>query len=251
MPFWSYFCVAADLMMSRQHPEWLVPGSQSGSYGHGGLFGPETPRTELLCQRIGEFLGRYPVDWLLLDWFVYGSLKPDEALVQPAEFVKRPFAEILGRPIPVDAHAITPEEHLEYKRVTLARQFRALRDAVRQASPKTKILFNVPYHKPDEALWRGHTMLRESDGLFAESSDEVVSWLLKVRQPSQRVMTTIIGRGGGLSVPGTWRKWYEQGCDFFGYAWGAPPDFRPVPVYHKEMAIVRSAFAEIAAKERQ
>ena len=48
-----------------------------------------------------------------------------------------------------------------------------------------------------------HPMLKESDGLFAESSDDVVGWLLEVRQPSQRVMTTIIGRSGGLSDPNT------------------------------------------------
>jgi hypothetical protein len=246
LPFWSYFCVAGDLMMSREHPEWLVPGSQAESYGHGGFFGPETPRTKLLCARIREVLSQYPVDWLLLDWFVYGTLKPDEALVQPAEFVKQPFQELLGRPMPGRANEITPKEHLEYKRSVLARQFRALRDAVRETSPRTKVIFNVPYHKPNEALWREHPMLLESDGLFAESSDDVVGWLLSVRKPQQRVMTTIIGRGGGLSVPGTWRKWHERGCDFFGYAWGAPPDFRPVPMYHKEMEVVRAAFAEIA-----
>lgn len=249
MPTWSYFCVGADLMMAREHPEWLVPGSIAESYGHAGFFGPETPRTNLLCDRVHEFLRQYPVDWLLLDWFAYGSLNPDAALVQPAEFVKKPFQEILGRPMPANVQEITLAEHLEYKRVTLARQFRTLRDAVKQTSPNTKIIFNVPYHKADEALWRDHPMLAESDGLFAESSDEVVGWLLNVRKPSQRVMTTIIGRSGGLSDPNTWRKWYERGCDFFGYAWGTPPTFQPVPMYHEEMKIVKAAFAEIARKE--
>ena len=245
MPFWSYFCVSADLFQSRKHPEWIVPGSAPNSYGHGGLFGPETPHTQVVCARLREFLKDYPVDWLLLDWFVYGSLKPDEALVQPAEFVKQPFQEIIGRPMPSEAKDITPEEHLKYKRVTLERQFRALKQAVQETSPNTKIIFNVPFHKANEALWRDHPMLAESDGLFAESSDEVVGWLLKVRKPGQRVMTTIIGRGKGVTDPSSWRKWYDQGCDFFGYAWGTPPSFLPIPMYDEELKVVKTAFAEM------
>ncbi|MGA2617094.1 MAG: hypothetical protein ABSF26_05740 [Thermoguttaceae bacterium] len=245
MPVWSYFCVSADLFQSREHPEWIVPGSAPGSYGHGGLFGPETPHTALVCARLREFLKDYPVDWLLLDWFVYGSLKPNEARVQPAGFVKQPFQEILGRPMPSKASDITPEEHLKYKRVTLERQFRALKQAVRETSPKTKIIFNVPFQKADEALWRDHPMLAESDGLFAESSDDVVGWLLRVRKPGQRVMTTIIGRGKGVTDPGSWRKWYDQGCDFFGYAWGTPPSFHPISIYDEELKVVKAAFAEI------
>jgi hypothetical protein len=245
MPVWSYFCVSADWFSSRQHPEWIVPGSESGSCGHGGFFGPETPHTQLVCARIREFLKEYPVDWLLLDWFVYGSLTPDEYQVQPAEFAKQPFQEIIGRPMPAKAADITPEENLKYKRVTLERQFRALREAVRETSPKTKIIFNVPFQRADEALWRGHVMLAESDGLFAESSDEVAGWLLRVRRPAQHVMTTIIGRGKGVTDPGSWKKWHDQGCDFFGYAWGTPPSFLPTARYDEELKVVRAAFAEM------
>ena len=42
--------------------------------------------------------------------------------------------------------------------------------------------------------------------------------------------------------PNSWRTWYERGCDFFGYAWGTPPDFRPLPLYDRELAITRAAF---------
>ena len=56
LPVWSYYCVAADLFQSREHPEWIVPGSVPGSYGHGGFFGPETPHTALVCARLREFL---------------------------------------------------------------------------------------------------------------------------------------------------------------------------------------------------
>jgi hypothetical protein len=245
LPVWSYYCVSADLFQSREHPEWIVPGSIPESYGHGGFFGPETPHAELVCARLREFLKDYPVDWLLLDWFVYGSLKPDEALVQPAEFVKQPFQEIIGRPLPAKPADITPAEHLKYKRVILERQFRALQQAVRESSPHTKIIFNVPFHRADEVLWRDHPMLAESDGLFAESSDEVVGWLLRVRKPGQRVMTTIIGRGKGVTDPGSWKKWYDQGCDFFGYAWGTPPSFLPTAMYCEELKVVKAAFAEM------
>ena len=107
--------------------------------------------------------------------------------------------------------------------------------------------FNVPYHRAKEELWVDHPMLKGSDGLFAESSDDVVGWLLEVRKPWQRVMTTIIGRGGGLSDPNTWERWYRRGCDFFGYAWGTPPDFRPIALYEKklEMLSKNAAFGMI------
>ena len=35
-------------------------------------------------------------------------------------------------------------------------------------------------------------------------------------------------------------------CDFFGYAWGTPPDFRPYPRYDAELRIVREAYREMA-----
>ncbi len=81
--------------------------------------------------------------------------------------------------------------------------------------------------------------------LVAESTDEIVDWLLSIHRPGQRVMTTIIGRGGGLSQPDTWRKWHDAGCDFFGYAWGTPPDFRPHPSYAAELLITRRAYGEM------
>ena len=242
MPVWSYFTVGADLLMSKEHPEWIVPGSQ-GKMGHGGFFGPETPRTEELCARIREFLAVYPVDWLLLDWFVYGDLVRNGGAVQPAEFVKEPFARIIGRPMPATAAEITAEENLKYKRTVLAEQFQALKAAVKETSPKTKLIFNVPYWGGGEELWTDHPMLAESDGLFAESTDSVVDWLLEIRKPNQRVMTTIIGLHHGRTDPKAWKKWHEKGCDFFGYAWGTPPDFRPVPSYDKDLKTVREAFA--------
>ena len=241
MPVWSYFTVGADLLMAKEHPEWIVPGTQR-KLGHGGFFGPETPRTEMLCARIREFLKQYPVDWLLLDWFVYGMLKPNGLPVQPAEFVKKPFARIIGRPMPAKAEEITAQENLKYKRTVLAEQFQAIKAAVKETSPKTKIIFNMPYRQVGEALWKDHPVMEESDGLFAESSNHIVDWLLKVRKPNQRVMTTIIGRSPSTTNPNTWKEWHAKGCDFFGYAWGTPPNFEPAPSYKKDLAVVREAF---------
>lgn len=244
LPFWSYFCVGIDLTLSTQRPNWVIPGSRvNAPYG---FFGPETPWTDLLCARVREFLRSYPADWLLFDWFVYGWLKPDYP-VQPADFVAKPFAEIIGRAMPARAEEITPAEGLAYKRQVLARQFRRLRDTVKEASPKTKIVFNVPYWAPAEPLWVDHPMLNESDGLFAECSrDDVVEWLLAIRQPGQRVMTTIIGRiDDGQCDPDSWRKWHQRGCDLFGYAWGEPPELKPHPAYDRDLEIVRRAFHEI------
>lgn len=251
MSIWSYFTVNADLLMAREHPEWIIPGSVERSHGHGGFFGPETPRTQLLVHRIREFLRLYPVDWLLLDWFAYGALIPNGGAVQPAAFVQGPFRRIIGRELPDRAEEITPEENLTYKRAVLAEQFAQLQAAVKETSPNTRLIFNVPYHRAQEELWVDHPMLKESDGLFAESSNEVVDWLLQVRQPAQRVMTTIIGRTDGVSDPNTWKKWYTRGCDFFGYAWGAPPSFRPLPVYEKELQITKQAFAAMSGAKCQ
>ena len=188
----------------------------------------------------------FPVDWMLLDWFVYGSLKPDEFHVQPAPFVERPFREILGRPMPAAAEEITAEESLRYKREVLARQFYRIRDAIKETSPGTRILFNVPYWKSAEAVWVDHPMLQESDALLAECTyPEVVEWLLSVRRPEQRVMTTILGRPDEATDPSSWRRWYEAGCDFFAYGSGTPPDFRPHPRYAGGLKIVREAFRKI------
>jgi hypothetical protein len=245
LPVWSYFCVGADLTLSNQRNHWVVPGSRDEA-AHGFL-APETEWTELLVARVEEFLGQFPVDWLLFDWFVYGGLRPNETRLSPAPFMVDPFRQICGRPLPRHAGEITDAEALAYKREVLAVQFRRLRDAVRATSPGTKILFNVPYWEPAEALWVDHPMLRESDGLFAECSrPEVMEWLLAVRRDDQRVMTTIVGRQQeGECDPSSWRRWYEAGCDFFGYAWGRPPDFRPHPRYDHDLATIRAAFEEM------
>ncbi len=245
MPFWSYFCVGADLIMSNLRDHWLVPGSRA--FMPHGFLAPESPWTDLLCARVEEFLRLYPVDTILFDWFVYGHLRPDQSKVQPAWFVEKPFEEIVGRPMPKTADEITPAENLLYKREVLARQFERIRQTVKRTSPATKIGFNVPYWEPDEAIWRGHPMLTGSDFLFAECSRaDVMDWLLASRKPSQRVMTTIIGRlDSGECDATSWRHWRDRGCDFFGYSWGTPPDFRPHPSYESQLAIVREAFAEM------
>jgi hypothetical protein len=244
VPFMSYFCVGADLIMSNLRDAWVVPTSRQEA-PHGFL-APESPWTDLLCARITEFLRQCPVDWLLFDWFVYGSLKPDAFRVQPAWYAEQPFQDIIGRPLPGDAAQITPGENLRYKREILARQFRRIRDAVHAASPATRIVFNVPYWLPREEIWAGHPMLAESDALLAEStSADVLDWLLDIRQPEQKVFTTVIGRMDGVCDPDSWRHWLDRGCDFMGYAWGTPPDFRPHPSYAQGLEIVRNAFRNI------
>lgn len=244
LPFHAYFCVGADLIMSNMRNSWLVPTSRNaGNYW--GYLAPESPWTDLLCARVTEFLRMYPVEWIVFDWFVYGSLHPNDFAVQPAWFVKAPFKEIIGRDMPPDAAQITPAESLQYKRAVLAKQFYRIKEAVHQASPGTRIYFNVPYRQPAEALWVDHPMVNESDMLLAESSDAVVPWLLRIRKPHQRVMTTVVGRQDGVSDPNTWKKWSEAGCDFFGYAWGTPPDFRPNPAYAAAVEVVRQAYHQM------
>jgi len=243
MPFNSYFCVGADYIMSNMRNSWVIPTSRK--YAPWGFLAPESPWTDLLCARVEEFLRTYPVDWILFDWFVYGNLESNNLPVQPAWFVKGPFKEIIGRDMPRDATGITPEENIKYKREVLARQFYRIQEAVHKSHRETKIYFNVPYRKPAEALWVDHPMLNESDMLFAESSDDVVPWLLSVRKPHQRVMTTIAGRPDGTCDPTTWKKWYEAGCDFDGYAWGTPPDFRPHRDAKAAVDMVRQAYHQM------
>lgn len=243
MPFHAYFCAGADLIMSNMRNSWVVPTSRNSAYW--GFLAPESPWTDLLCSRVEEFLRLYPVEWIVFDWFVYGSLQSNGLPVQPAWFVKAPFKQIIGRDMPEVAARITPEESLKYKREVLARQFYRIREAVHKGNPSTKIYFNVPYRKPAEELWANHPMLNESDMLLAESSDDVVPWLLSICKSHQRVMTTIVGRQDGVSNPDTWKRWFEAGCDFFGYAWGTPPDFRPHPDYLAGVEVVRKAYREM------
>ena len=242
MPFCSYISIAWDLTMSNLRNEWVIPTSRN--YNYWGNLAPESPWTDLVCARIEESLRLYPVEWILFDMWFYGIVHCNDFALQPAWFVKKPFKEIIGRDMPAEASEITPEESMKYKREVMARQFYRIREAVRKASPETKIGFNVPYEKPAEPIWKDHPMLNESDMLFAESSDEVVPWLLSIRKPHQRVMTTIIGKAGFCN-PSTWKRWYNAGCDFFGYAWGTPPDFRPHPSYAKDLEIVRRAYQEM------
>jgi hypothetical protein len=243
VPFWSYFSVSWDLIMRGLRTEWLFPSKLDGL-----CIAPETPWTDLLCERVREFLRGYPVDWILFDMFLYGNEHINEFPVEPAPFVEKPFEEIIGRPMPEKAEDITPEESLAYKREIMARQFYRLRDAVKETSPGTKILFNVPYLSNVQPVWQDHPMMNESDGLFAEvTKPDVLEWLLDVRKPHQRVMTTIIGMGENreLCDPSLWRRWYDEGCDFFGYAWGTPPNFRPHAYHAESLKITRAAFQEI------
>jgi hypothetical protein len=242
LPFSGYFGVNGDLITSNLRNEWTVPTSRNRMQQ--GLLAPESPWTDLLCARITEFLRLYPVEWINFDCFSYGRYNSNEFQVQPSPYVKGPFKEIIGREMPDSASEITSEENLKYKREIMARQYHRIREAMYAGNPGTKANFNVPFYKAEEPMWVDHPMLNECDQLIAESSDEVVSWLLKIRKPHQRVMTTIIGRQDrkGTCDPNTSMKWYEAGCDFFGYAHGIAPDFRPHPSLHDQVEAVRNAY---------
>ena len=242
LPFSGYFSVGMDHIVSNLRNEWVVPTSRN--YTPQGLLAPESPWTDLLCARITEFLRLYPVEWINFDCFNYGKYNSNDFPVQPSPFVKRPFREIIGRDMPDKAAEITPEESLKYKREIMARQFYRIREAMHKGNPGTRANFNVPFFKPAEPMWVDHPMLNECDQLVAESTDDIVGWLLKVRKPHQRVMTTIIGRPDACD-PRTWKKWYEAGCDFFGYTHGIAPDFRTRPGLRKEVESVRRAYQQM------
>ncbi len=242
MPVHAYFCVGTDLIVSNHRDAWVVPTSKN-EYGHWGYLAPESPWTDLLCARIDEFLRRFPVEWIMFDWFGYGNIEINGLPVQPAWFVKEPFKEIVGREMPEKAADITPEESLKYKREILARQYYRIRETVHKASRETKIYFNVPFRVPAPDLWVNHPLLNESDMLFAELQDcdgvDVTDWLLKIRKPHQRVMTSL------NCAPQNWKKWYDKGCDFFATTQGTPPDFIPDPAQADRLKIISAAFKEM------
>jgi hypothetical protein len=247
MPFCGYFSIAQDLVLSNLRDDWLVPTSRE--YTWPGMMAPESPWTDLLCARIAEFLRLYPVQWINFDCFNYGKFDCNDFPVQPSMYVKGPFKEIIGREIPEKASDITPEESLKYKREIMARLYLRIREVIAKASPETKTNFNVPFFRPAEPMWADHPMVNDCDQLIAESSnDAIVNWLLAIRKPHQRVMTTIIGRPNekGLCDPNSWQKWYALGCDFSGYAHGIPPDFRPWPGVRDQIEVVHNAFKQMA-----
>ena len=247
LPFCGYFSVGIDPFVSNMRKEWVVPTSRNYYPKGVGLLALESPWTDLLCSRVTEFLRSYPVEWINFDCFNYGKVNSNDFAVQPSPYVKGPFKEIIGRDMPETASEITPEESLKYKREIMARQFYRLREAMHKGNPGTKANFNVPFFKPGEPMWVDHPMLNECDQLIAESSNDVVDWLLKIRKPHQRVMTTIIGIEDkeGVCDPNSWKKWYEAGCDFFGYAHATPPDFRPPPSRREQVEIVRQAYRQM------
>ena len=246
LPFSGYFCIGMDLITSNLRNEWVVPNSRN--YSPQGLLAPESPWTDLLCSRITEFLRLYPVEWINFDCFDYGKYGNSSNIpLHPSPYVKGPFKEIIGRMMPEKASDITPEESLKYKREVMARQFYRIKEAMYKGDPGTKANFNVPFFKPSEPMWVNHPMLNECDQLVAESSDAIVDWLLAIRKPQQRVMTTIVGRPGdkGVCDPNSWKKWYEAGCDFFAYAHGIPPDFRPHAGVRDQVEIARHAYQQM------
>lgn len=254
LSFWSYFSVGSESMLSTSRPQWTIAGSREVT-GWLSFFAPESPWTDLLCNRIAEFLGMCPqTDWLLLDWFGYGSYTDAWPRVDPrAWFVRANFPRICGRPAPETPEDVTDEEDLLYKRTVLAEQFVRIRDTVRQANPRTKIMFNVPYHRPADPRWVDHPMVLESDGLFSEATTPgVMDWLLEIRRPEQRLMTTLAGmyHDEALCDPSSWRTWYDKGCDFFAYVWGVPPTLRLHADFEPKVAQVAEAFAKMAERER-
>jgi hypothetical protein len=243
LPFWSYFCVGADVAMSAYRHDWVIPESRR-NWWHGFL-APESPWADLFCARVEEFLEQFPVDWILFDWFCYGDL--DSGFhVQPAWFVKQPFREIIGREMPEDSSQITPEESLTYKREVLARFFVRIRKTVKETSPATRIAFNPPYWKPADPLWVDHPMVNESDGLLAEySKPEILQWLESVRRPEQQIIATPINVEGVVEEE-VMLEWAEKGYVLNGYIWGTPPGLEPHPSLQPRGEAIRRAFHLIA-----
>ena len=89
-------------------------------------------------------------------------------------------------------------------------------------------------------------MVNESDGLIAETTnDALVEYLLGIRTPNQRLFLSVINCLDGFRFDTrSWQRWHDLGCDFQGYAWGTPPDWRPAPRFKAAIDGFRSAFAK-------
>ncbi len=228
-------------MLHEVRQQWLIPGEHQTFWNYS--LAPESPWTDLLCERVTEFLRQFPVEVLFFDWFRYGDHK-DPHPVKPAWFVEQPFREIIGRPMSAKAEEITPEESLCYRREVLARQFCRLRDATRKASPQTKLIFTPPYHAPAEPLWVDHPMVKESDGLLAEySKPETMEWLISIRQPHQCLIATPMGPGDMEAA--VIKQLYARGCGMCGYLWGVPPRLKPHPRFDQQLRVVSQVFKEL------
>jgi hypothetical protein len=98
----------------------------------------------------------------------------------------------------------------------MARLFRRIKDAVKATNSETKLFFNVPFRMADDRRWVDHPMVNETDLLFAECTNpDVLDWLLKIKKPEQRVMTTVVGHHyEGWCEVDLWRNYYEKGVIF-------------------------------------
>ena len=245
----AYMNVGMDKFVCAVRPDWLVP--KTPELHPPGFLAPESGWTDLLCARIEEFLGQYPVDVMLFDWFVYGTTLDTIYPVQPAPFVEAPFEEILGRKLPESAEEITEEESLRYQREVLARQFHRIKESVKGTHPDCKLMFNVPFWKGHDPKWVDHPMVTGSDWLFAECSQiSVLDWLFEVKRPEQRVFTTIIsGIDNSMADADLsrdrWKALHERGCDLVGWAFPDPETGWPGPWYDDDLAFIRDVFKSV------
>lgn len=251
---WGYFCVGADLLIASTEPSWRLPPTGEHDMPWP-MLAPDSPWIDLVEQRIVEFLQRYDVDSIMLDWFVYGALagKGEGYVVPKTQWSAPRFEALLGRPMPDDPAEITPEENLAYKRHVLGENARRLARTIRAVKPDVEVVFNLPYHRADDPMWVDHPVLEVSDLLFAESSDpEVVNWLLKVRRPEQRVMCMIHGRlEEGFCFPELGLDWAEKGCDLFATTHPETPHVRHHPIHEKSLEQVKQVYAELGRREAE
>jgi len=247
MPCWGYFCVGTDLHIAATRPEWVIPGSAE----HQGwpMLAPESPWIDLLEARLIEFLEAYPVHSMMLDWFVYGSVSDTDFPVQPTFWANEPFERATGRPMPQRADQISAAEGLAFKRHVLGQNAQRLASTIKRVSPKTEVVFNMPYHRADDPLWVDHPVLTVSDLLFAECSRaDVVEWLLAVRRPEQQVMCMIHGRPDEDQCDvHSGAAWAERGCGLFSSALPVAPELRHHPADESALEAVRQLYRDLAS----
>ena len=160
MPFMAYMSVNYESGPDgvwKRHPEWVVPGTRI-------FTAPESGWTELLCQRIREFLKQFPVEWMAFDGFAYGGLLR----------LSRPAGAVCGAAVSADHRASDAgqgqRDHAGGKPRVQTRgdgpTVSAIRDAIKETSPGTQIGFNVPFWKADDPLWSDHPCSNESEMLL-------------------------------------------------------------------------------------
>ncbi|MCC6579190.1 MAG: hypothetical protein IT440_02025 [Phycisphaeraceae bacterium] len=155
--------------------------------------------------------------------------------------MKEMYVELMGEPFP--ACGTLPEDvSLEFDRRSLTRAWQYTRDAVADVRPAV-IWPNPPFRGPDDPLWTGHILPRESGWLLNEGPDvELLDWLSRQIGPQTKIIQNLCGWPGHDA--NMWRTIDRKKYGLYGFAQAHP--LTCLPADHgsnlKNIEIIRQAY---------